>query len=332
MNLYIAYVDFVKAFDRVNRDLLFIILGKLGCPSKFIRIIRKLYTDVSARLIVDGELTQSFQYYSGVKQGCKLAPTLFGMYAAVLLLLAFKDIEHKFSVPISFRYDGDLFDLRRLKAKSKALTEFIREAQYADDIAIFSDTPQVLQSLLSAYNNLAKKMGLCINTVKTETMCIGVPAEFFIDGTKLANVNRFKYLGSCVSSDCSMKEELVFRIQTTSCAFGRLRKRVFDSHDLTASTKLSVYNRCLMPLLMYGSETWTLYQHEVRQLRTIQQRHLRLILKIKWDHFISNEEALKRAGTEDIEVLFVRNRLRWLGHVCRMDDNRPQKQLLYPIW
>ena len=69
-NLYIAFVDFVKVFDRVNRDLLFIILGKMGYPSKFIRIIRKLYTDVSARLIVDGELTQSFQCNSGVKQGC----------------------------------------------------------------------------------------------------------------------------------------------------------------------------------------------------------------------------------------------------------------------
>ena len=108
-----------------------------------------------------------------------------------------------------------------------------------------------------------------------------------------------------------------------------MRKRVFDSHDLTASTKLSVYKQCLMPLLMYGSETWTLHQHEVGQLRTIQRRHLRLILKIKWDHFISNEELLKRAGTEDIEVMLVRSRLRWLGHVCRMDDNRPQKQLLY---
>ena len=123
-------------------------------------------------------------------------------------------------------------------------------------------------------------------------MCIGVPAEFFIDGTKLANVNRSKYLRSYVSSDCSMKKKLVSRIQATSCAFGRLRKRVFDSHDLTASTKLSAYNQCLTPLLMYGSETWILYQHKVRQLRTIQQRHLRLILKIKWDHVISNEEVI----------------------------------------
>ena len=38
---------------------------------------------------------------------------------------------------------------------------------------------------------------------------------------------------------------------------------------------------------------------------------------------------MKRAGTEDIIVMLVRSRLRWLGHVCRMDDNRPQKQLLY---
>ena len=208
--------------------------GALGCPPKFIRIIKKLYTDVHARLIVDGELTQSLEYNSGVKQGCKLAPTLFGIYAAVLLWLAFKKIKHTCSVQIRLPYNGDLFDLRRLKAKTKALTEFIREAQYADDIAIFSDTPEGLQSLLTSYNDVAKRMGLSINTIKTETMCIGNTADFFVDGTKLANITRY------VSSDCSMKEEPASRIQAMSCAFDRLRKRVFNSHDLTASTKVAV--------------------------------------------------------------------------------------------
>lgn len=113
------------------------------------------------------------------------------------------------------------------------------------------------------------------------------------------------------------------------CIFGRLRKRVFDSHDLTAPTKVAVYNQCLMPLLMYDSETWTLYQHEVRQLRTIQQRHLRFLLNIKWDDYISNEEVLRRADVEDIEVMLVKTRRRWLGHVSRMDNERPVKQLLY---
>lgn len=185
-------MDFVKAFDTVNRELLFTILGKLGRPPKFIRIIKKLYTDAHARLIVDGKLTKAFEYNSGVKQGCKLAPTLFGIYAAVLLWLAFKKIKPTCSIQIRFRYDGYLLEIRRLKAKTKFPTEFIRKARYADDIAIFSDTPEGLQSMLTSYNDLAKRMGMRINTAKTETMFTGDLAEFFIDGTKLANVTRFK--------------------------------------------------------------------------------------------------------------------------------------------
>ncbi|PFX20644.1 hypothetical protein AWC38_SpisGene14894 [Stylophora pistillata] len=118
-----------------------------------------------------------------------------------------------------------------------------------------------------------------------------------------------------------------FRHSNVMCIWSTTR--VFDSHDLTAPTKVAVYNQRLMPLLMYGSETWTLYRHEVRQLRTIQQRHLRLILNIKWDDYISSEEVLRRADVEDMEVMLVRTRLRWLGHVSRMDNDRLVKQFLY---
>ena len=150
--------------------VLFIILGKLGCPQKFIRIIKKLFSDVHARVIADGELTRAFEYNCVVKQGYKIAPTLFGVNGTVLHWLAFKKVKHTCNIQIRFRYDGELFDLRRLKAKTKVLTEFIREVQYADDIAVFSDTPEGLQSLLTSYNQLAKRMGMRINTTKTETM------------------------------------------------------------------------------------------------------------------------------------------------------------------
>ncbi|XP_065056392.1 uncharacterized protein LOC135684687 [Rhopilema esculentum] len=85
-------------------------------------------------------------------------------------------------VKIRFRYDGDLFDLK------KVLADFTREAQYADDMAIFSDTAPGLQLLLTEYYSLARQMGLRINTSNTETMCIGTNADFFIDDAKLANV------------------------------------------------------------------------------------------------------------------------------------------------
>ena len=116
---------------------------------------------------MDDELSKLFEYNSGVKQGCKLAPTLFGIYAAVLLLVAFKDIKHGRSILIRFRTDGKFFDLRRLKAKSKVMYEFIREAQYADDIAVMSDSAEGLQELLDAYNAAAKRFGLRINAGST---------------------------------------------------------------------------------------------------------------------------------------------------------------------
>lgn len=127
---------------------------------------------------MDGDLTQYFEYNSGVKQSCKVAPTLFGIYAAVLLWLAFKKIKHTCCVKIRFHYDGDLFDLNRLKAKTKVLAEFIKEAQNDDDVA------PGLQLLLTEYNGFPRQMGLRINTSKAETMCIGRNADFFIDDTK----------------------------------------------------------------------------------------------------------------------------------------------------
>ena len=84
-------------------------------------------------------------------------------------------------------------------------------------------------------------MGFSINIKKTETMSIGPGEQFFIDGTPIQSVNRFKYLGSIVTSDGTVDVELITRIQALSAAYGRLRDRVFDSHDLTLSTKLKVY-------------------------------------------------------------------------------------------
>ena len=85
-------------------------------------------------------------------------------------------------------------------------------------------------------------MGLTINIKKTETMSFGEQLDFYIDGHKLKRVDRFKYLGSYVTKDCKLDDEITARTQAASCAMGRLRDRVFDCRDLTVETKLKVYN------------------------------------------------------------------------------------------
>lgn len=54
-----------------------------------------------------------------------------------------------------------------------------------------------------------------------------------------------------------------------------------------------------------------------------------MILKIRGFDFVSNEEVLAKSDVVDIEVLLAQSRLRWLGHVSRMEDNRTCKRLLY---
>ena len=70
-------------------------------------------------------------------------------------------------------------------------------------------------------------------------------------------------------------------------------------------------------------------RQNISQLCTVQQCHLRKILCIKWGDYVSNEEVLRRANAEDIEITLIKSRLRWPGHVSRMNDNRPIKTLLY---
>ena len=88
---YLIYIAFTKAFDTVNRPLLFKLLSKIGCPPNLLKTIQLLYSEVKARLIIEYELSNPFNYNCGVKQGCKLAPTLYGLYAAMTLIFVSLD-------------------------------------------------------------------------------------------------------------------------------------------------------------------------------------------------------------------------------------------------
>ena len=82
-----------------------------------------------------------------------------------------------------------------------------------------------------------------------------------------------------------------------------------------------------MPLLMYGSEIWTLNHQQVRQLRSTAT--FKKNTKDKMGPLHQQRRSFARACMEDIEILIVTSQLRWLGHVSRIEDDRPVKSLLY---
>ena len=108
MPLVQVFVDITKAFDTVNREALWVVLGKIGCPQTFVRIFQELHRDMKARVAFNGELSGEFAVDNGVKQGDIPAPTLFSIYFATLLSLAFKDCDK--GVSLRFRTTGKVFN------------------------------------------------------------------------------------------------------------------------------------------------------------------------------------------------------------------------------
>ena len=332
-SLYILFVDLTKAFDTVSREGLWAILSKLGCPPKFVRIIQSFHDGMMARIVENGDVSDPFPVSNGVKQGCVLAPTLFSLMFATMLFCALSKTDA--GITIRYRYDGRFFDLRRLKAKTKVLEALVRDFLFADDCALSALNEAELQELATSLAEAAKAFGLTISLRKTEVMLQPSPGlalpepQIEIEGIRLNNVESFTYLGSSLTSNCSMDKEVSNRLAKAGASFGRLGPRVWGERGIKLSTKLAVYKAVVITSLLYGCETWTLYKKQIRALDQFHLRCLRRIMGISWEDRVANTEVLRRTQMFGIEALIMRAQLRWVGHVVRMDDTRLPKMVFF---
>lgn len=334
-DLYLAFVDLAKAFDTVNRDLLWTILIKFGCTPKFTQAIKNLHTGMTAKVSYGSDTSDPFDVKVGVKQGCVLAPVLFNIYLVAVTLLSRNDFEDSDGIQLCYRFDGGLFNTRRLQAKTKTDTLKIYELQYADDTAIVSHTPESLQHMLNVMNQHYSQLGLQINARKTEVMrapfaslATGAP-PLQLNGIDLPECNSFVYLGSEISSNGYIDQEVTRRIAQAAASYGRLREMVFNNRNLKLQTKLAVYKAVCVSTLLYGSESWTVYSRHIKQLEGFHIRCLMNILSLSWKDKVPHTEILKRCQMVSIENHLLQRLLRWIGHVIRMDGSRLPKATLF---
>ena len=123
--------------------------------------------------------------------------------------------------------------------------------------------------MLDRFSDASKLFGLTISLGKTEVLHQPAPSTnplaptIVINDTQLKNVEHFKYLGSTISCDGSLDKEIDAWISKASQASGRLRNKVLSQHNIRLSTKLKVYTAVVLPSLLYGCETWTLYRKHI---------------------------------------------------------------------
>ena len=118
-SLYLAFIDLTKAFDTVNRTLLWGILSKFGCTPQFLAVLREFHDGMSARVVLNGLESDPFMVNVGVKQGCVLAPVIFNLFLVAITLLFRNRVLPADSAGINYRLDGSLFNIRRLQAATK---------------------------------------------------------------------------------------------------------------------------------------------------------------------------------------------------------------------
>ena len=333
-DLFLVFFDFKKAFDMVRREMLWKVLTILGCPPKFVQIAKSFHQGMFGKVSVSGNISDPFEINNGVKQGDPSAPTYFTLFLAAILKVMNQELEG--GVKIISRSDGKLFNLARLKAKTKVNESCVLEFLYADDSAMVSDSLEGIQEISTTFSRVSKAFGLQINIGKTELIyqpCSRnrnrVQPVVTIDNIPLKTVSKFKYLGSHLSNDNKVDEEISHRIQSATVSFGKLNKRLWYNHDISLTTKLKVFKTAVLSALLYATETLTLHRKHIKRLTNFQLRHLRQLLKIQWSDKVPNVEVLRRAGMPSVEANIISSQLRWTGHVVRMNDSRLPKQLLY---
>ena len=76
-SLYINFVDFEKAFDSIDRRVLWKLPRHYGLPAKFVTLIKNMYEGFTGHIIFNGQVSEGFQIGTGLRQGCLLSPLLF---------------------------------------------------------------------------------------------------------------------------------------------------------------------------------------------------------------------------------------------------------------
>ena len=301
-DVYICFIDYEKAFDRVNHEKLIEKLKLAGMDGKDVRIIARLYWEQAAVVRTDQGNSEGIEIRRGTRQGCVLSPYLFNLFTELI----FRAIESE--------DEGVSVGGRR-----------ISNLRYADDTAITAENENELQIPAERVNQEGKDFGMKMNIKKTKTMVVSRKSEIpkvkiHLDGQEVEQVSKFVYLGELITENGKSEEEIRRRIEITRKSFSKMRT-IMTNPKISIPARLRFIKCYVWSTLLYGVETWTISKMSQQRLEAFEMWTLRRMLRISWTRRITNEEVIRIAGTKRSLLETVKKRkLSFFGHVMRHDS------------
>lgn len=207
---------------------------------------------------------------------------------------------------VLFRHGRKLIGDRT--AKSRLCVERVTESKFTDDVALYTSSRDCLESEAKKFIEGASKWRLAVSIEKTKGMAVGERlsdedvAPVQVEGGEIERVDHFAHLGTVMSRDGDVMENLKCRIVKASRAFAALRDSIFNKPILSILTKRAVYRATVLAVLMYGAEAWTLKTEHVRRLTTFHNHCVRTILGVtrykQWEQRLTSKTLANRFGMD----------------------------------
>ena len=242
--LYVVFVDYLKAFDLVDRESLWLVLQKVKTSTKMIRMMQGIYKSVQSCVRWGHEMSDFFECPQGVKQGCMMSPVIFS--------LLINDVAEKVS------------------NKGKHGIQFLPGLQeiflllFADDICLISTTPTGLQNQINNLEKASEALGLTVNSNKTKVMIfrkgghLSKAEKWFYKGKQIEVVNSYKYLGFTLTTKLSFDIALEESTGRAKRKVVEIMKTMWRLECFDVPLFFKLFDAQVKPMLLYASEIWGL--------------------------------------------------------------------------
>ena len=133
----------------------------------------------------------------------------------------------------------------------------INNLRYSDDTTLIAESEEELKNLLMKVKEESEKAGLKLNVQKTKIMASSPMTSWQIDGETMETVTDFIVWGSKITADGDCSHEIKRRLLLERKAMTNLDS-ILKSRDITLSTNVHLIKAMVLPVFMYGCESWTI--------------------------------------------------------------------------
>ena len=201
--------------------------------SRLIILMRNLYVGQTATVRTECGSTEEFGIGKGVRQSCVLSPTLFNLYAEMVMQEADLD-----DMQVGVRMGGRV----------------LNNLRYADDVTLLAETEEGLRELVERVDEAGRRVGLHLNLKKTKVMSNSSVTLFQINNVDIEVVKTFNLLGSIIEETGTCGSELAMRLALGRVAMKGLAK-VWKDRGLQVETKVRLVEALVFPVATYGCES-----------------------------------------------------------------------------